>query len=231
MVRKVLSVSIAVLMALAFATIALATGTPPWWDDNNTNYTTWRKVTTTGTASNTGQQSQLVLVTIDVPNTWSSDHYKQVWAQVEWTVTAGTVDLQLSPSILWTKEESQTCPSDPTKPFPSPYGSGTMTDEGTFTPEHGYANGREFSYSNINPQPTCERLEFRFTVYPNSGLDYYVEVQTVCQGPNAVRLSDFNATSGRTRLPTVSLVGIPLVAIGAVGLFALAWHRKDSASQ
>jgi hypothetical protein len=219
------------VLSLAFTTTALAAGTPGWWD-NPDEHLTWQQSVYDGTVANTGTQQQVVTVVVDVPNTYDPDATKDVWAQVEWEVVQGTAEFYTDsfPGMLirWNNDN---CPATPSTPFPSPPdGFGYMTDEGTFNPENErpgsggdiYDNGNEMSYSGIDPQPACERIEFEFEVDPDSQLDYRIEVQTLCFGPNAVTLSAIDAGPALVGLPAFALVVVAVV--GGAGLFM--WKRR-----
>jgi len=205
------------VLSLAFTTTALAAGTPVWWD-NSSGYSTWQHSVYTGTASNTGTQQQEILVTVDVPNTHDPNAYKEVWAQVEWSLVSGSGQFESDYApIFWENAEAQ-CPNNPEDSWP-PGGppDGFMGSEGPFTPEHTFDNGHELSY-DIDPQPACERIQFRFNVNSESQIDYRIEVQTLCFSPNAVTLSDSSAISY-----ALAPFALGLAAIGAV---IITWRRR-----
>lgn len=169
------------VLLMVLSTALLATGTPVWWD-NPKELPYHVKSVFTGTASNTGDQAQFVIAKLDVPNTYRENLSKYVWAQVEWSLVQGTGNFQTGSFdhlIKWLNSEEQ-CPSSPELDYPEPDGAGFMKNEGEFTPEFGFANGYEVSYTKIMPQPACERLEIKFNVGPNSRIDYRIEVQTIC---------------------------------------------------
>ncbi len=170
-----------ILAFFALAAMAIAAGTPVWWD-NPKDLPNWTKTTGTGTASNTGPQAQYIIAKIDVPNQYRENYSKYVWVQVEWSLVAGTGAFMTGSTdhlIKWLNSAEQ-CPANPELPFPEPDGAGFMKSEGAFAPEFGFQNAFELSYSKITPQPACERVEVRFEVGPNSRIDYRVEIQTAC---------------------------------------------------
>ena len=221
--KRFIQIGLGLLLALAFTTTGLAAGTPTWWD-NPGSYSTWKKAITTSTIENTGDTGQYVIVIFDVDNDADTTAHKEVWAQVEWTLNYGTGNLVIgnnSHQIKWTSDSGQ-CPAGPTVPWDPP-DNGMMADEGIFTPEYDYANGRELSYT-INPQPACERIEFKFWLGPHSKISYRMEVQTLCFNANAVTLSSLDAHSGMATPTAFALIAIALA--GGAGLFVLARRRR-----
>jgi len=172
---------LSIVLLLILSGMALAAGTPVWWD-NPKGLPNWTQTIATGTASNTGPQAQYIIAKIDVDNEYREGYSKYVWAQVEWSLVEGTGSFQTGFTdhlIKWLNDDGS-CPASPEEDYPDPDGYGFMKCEGDFAPQFGYANGYELSYFKISPQPACERLEIRFEVGPNSRIDYRVEIQTVC---------------------------------------------------
>jgi hypothetical protein len=164
----------------------------------------------------TGDSATYVTVIADIPNVPDPDAYKDVWARVEWEMVEGTGYFDSLVPFYW-ESNPDLCPEDPSLPFPGSF-DGFVADEGTFSPEHGFENGNEMSYSSINPQPACERIEFRFLVQPNSQIDYRIEVQTLCFTPTAVTLSNSGFVSY-----AMAPFALGVVALGAVGVV---WQRR-----
>jgi hypothetical protein len=215
--KKLLRTLIFVSVTLIFTTTVLAAGTPSWWD-NPGGYSSWKTSSTTGTVTNTGTVAQYVTVIWDVDNDYLDNAYKDVWAQVEWTLVQGTGyfdTTDYSHMIRWANDAAN-CPSGPAEPFPNPTDVAFMNDEDAFASEWGYDNGRELSYNHIEPQPECERLEFKFWVGPSSQIDYRLEIQTLCfYTANAVVLRDLAASS-----PGLSVLA-GVVGIGGIGLVGM----------
>ena len=216
-----LALALGILAAVAIYGVALAAGTPNWWD-NPDGYTSWRQKIGEGTAENTGATAQDILVTMDIDNTQIPDNHKDVWLQLEWSQVAGTGNLRTDRvAIQWTNDP---CPANPQDPFPNPLGFGLMTYEGPMAngPEWGYDNGDEFSFS-IDVQPQCERIVFSFSLDPNSEIDYRAEAQTLCFKPTAITLQTLNAD------PLVSSIWKAALIIGliilAVGVTVVARRR------
>jgi len=180
--KKIAELWMPLLIVLMISGSVLATNTPIWWD-NPKNIPYWTQTIATGTASNTGPQSQFIIAKIDVGNTYREDYSKYVWVQIEWSLVQGSGEFMTGSTdhlIKWMNGAGD-CPADPSLPFPDPPdGVGFMKPEGAFTPEFGYQHGFELSYFKITPQPACERLEIRFQVDPNSNIQYHVEIQTAC---------------------------------------------------
>jgi hypothetical protein len=227
--RKLARILAIVLVVAALSTAVSATGTPTWWDNPGGTYSSWTQTIATGSAQNSTLITQYVTAVMDVPNVYNAEKTKDIWAQVEWTVVTGTGVFQVSSTshkLLWHDTEGE-CPVSSAVPFPDPPdGVGFMQLQGTFTPEWSYANGNELRYFNIDPQPACERIEFVFTVEPGSQIDYRIEVQTVCDGPNAVRLSDLTASAAGMGLPTMALVGVGGLALVGVGAVVIRRRRR-----
>ncbi len=178
-----------VLLSLAAAGASFAANTPWWWN-NPTHITNHFRVVESGSAFNNtihppgeAHQAQLVTVIVDVPNLQDPALSKDIWAQVEWTITgSGAFDMSATGVPLWWSLEPGGCPASPLDPFPAVnFGTGFMVHEMAMTPLHGFNHGNEFSY-RITPQPPCERIHFHFIVGPNSRVDYRIEIQTVCLG-------------------------------------------------
>ena len=182
---------------LTATAMSFAAGTPAWWN-NPMGYPQFHQIVSTGSVYNS-IQAQYVTARVDVPNEPVPNASKYVWLQIEYTLT-GIGNLLTDPAttnIMW-MNDPQLCPASPLDPYPAPpSGQGNLTDRNTFMPAHGFANGREFSYDGIHPQPACERLELQFVVGPNSRLDYRIEVQTVCfaldfgDAPNALGVAQY----------------------------------------
>ncbi|MBN2357608.1 T9SS type A sorting domain-containing protein [candidate division KSB1 bacterium] len=161
----------------------------PWWWSNPQGYPHFHRIVTTGSVFNASVdpvdaelQAQLVTAVVDVPNEFNEFLAKDVWVQVEWTVS-GSGEFIISggnaPLMSWLNNPGA-CPVNPRDPFPTPDGQGQLMDQDVFTPAHGFDNGREFSFDGIIPQPACERLLFNFIIDPDSRIDYRIEVQTIC---------------------------------------------------
>ena len=69
-----------VVLLLVLSSMALAAGTPVWWD-NPKGLPNWTQTIATGTASNTGPQAQYIIAKIDVGNEYREGYSKYVWAQ------------------------------------------------------------------------------------------------------------------------------------------------------
>lgn len=161
----------------------------PWWWNNPTGISNFHRVVDAGSAFNNtiyapgeAHQAQLVTVVIDVPNLQDPNLSKDIWAQVEWTITgSGEFNMSDTGVPIWWSLDPAGCPASPLDPYPTVnVGSGYLSNEGFMTPLNGFQNGNEFSYSSITPQPPCERINFHFIVGPNSRIDYRVEIQTIC---------------------------------------------------
>ena len=211
-----------VFAVLAVYGVALAAGTPPWWD-NPDGYTSWTQTIGDGTATNTGADAQDVLVTMDIDNILIPENTKEVWLQIEWSQVAGTGNLRTDRvTIQWTNDP---CPASPQDPLTNVEGFGLMNYEGKMAnPEWGYDTGDEFSYS-IDTQPQCERIIFAFSLDPNSQIDYRAEAQTLCFKPTAITLSALNAYLPTSDLWKAALV-IGLIILAA-GVAAVTRSRKS----
>jgi len=206
MFRKLAFLVVAIAL-IASTGIALAAGTPTWWNNPN-EYSSWRQVTTSGTAANAGGETQLITIIFDVPNDCPQNAVsKQVWQQIEWTVVTGAASL--SDNVRTVAWGTDACPASTSNPY-NDLDSGNMSNNGAFAPTHGYANGWERSrtINNSSPgwSPQCERIYTSFQIEPASSLNYRLEVQSLCLGPNAVTLSDLQATSMSTRERLLALL-------------------------
>jgi hypothetical protein len=161
--------------------------TPFWWN-NPQNYPRFHRVVTSGVVANQtstpeGKQAQRVTAIVDVPNDYEATLAKSIWVRVSWVVPQGNAELLTAANahrIQWLNGIGNQCPAMPLDPYPSPDGQGYLTLVGPFTPASPYTQGRELSFTDIRPQPACERLEFAFAVDNNSRLEYQIEVQTIC---------------------------------------------------
>jgi hypothetical protein len=221
---------IAAIALIASAGIAFAGGTPAWWNNPGGVYGSHQTYTTTGTTANTGGVTQLLTIIWDVPNVCPSNAAKkEVWQQISWNAPGGGVTLdttQLGGSLRWT---TAVCPPGGTSVVLGPNTFVPMSEQLGFTPPSGYANGWERSASlTFTPgsSPKCERIFTGFEVESTKSVEYKLEVQTVCTGPNAVSLRDLGAKSGAA-LPLVPAVGaLSVLAIAPV--VVLARRRRSS---
>ncbi len=173
-------------MLISFNAV-FAAGTPFWWD-NPQGYEGWHQKVS-GFRANNYEQGDVIIATMDVPNEFDQLKYKYVWVQIEYSVLQGEARLRPGENagrIRWLNDESL-CPVDELEPYPdNPDGDEMLIDRGAFTPENSdhdgqsFQIGHEFSYEEINPQPSCERLNFYFEMEANSEIEYRIEVQTVC---------------------------------------------------
>ncbi|MBN1998151.1 T9SS type A sorting domain-containing protein [candidate division KSB1 bacterium] len=170
------------IMFIFSVSFLFAVGTPFWWD-NSYGYDQWYRATGVTTQTNIGAHAVIQLISIDVPNEFHEELRKTIWMQLEWTVVQGQMTILDGPtdmSIKWNNDPNL-CPANPLDPFPDPPdGSGFLSDNGIFSPENGYANGWEYSYESIQPQPACERIELRIEMAPNTIIEYMFDVQTIC---------------------------------------------------
>ncbi len=183
---------------MLLGTTALSAQTPLWWDNPNGDYDQWHRAITTGQVENLtemgGAQAQLVDAIVDVENEYDPDKTKLLWVQIEWSVEyvgsdAGAAQAELlldsSPEyniIRYLNDPSviDQCPINPLDPMPSPYEEGTLVEDASpVSPEY-LDSIIQMTTDPIFPQPSCERLFFRFLVGPDSRLTYRIEVQTIC---------------------------------------------------
>jgi hypothetical protein len=210
MLRKFVPV-IAIVVLIASTGIAIAAGTPTWWDDSGAPG--WQQKSTEGDASNAGDETQLITIIFDVPNNCPADATsKDVWEQISWTVDSGTATLSTQlRTIAW---GTDACPASTSYDY-SDLDSGNMVSQGAFDATPDYENGWERS-KNIPStsdgwSPKCERIYTSFQVEPASSLSYRLEVQSVCNVPTAVGLRNLSAKASSV-MPLVGIVGVLAVA-------------------
>jgi hypothetical protein len=233
--KRVVQITLGLFLGLAFVTTGLAAGTPIWWDDNNTTYTTWQKKVVTGNAANNSGNSQDLLVYVDSA-TCSVGSTTHLWMQISWVNTGsqdvaflmGPIPNEYLRRVLWTNDASG-CPASIDDPLPSYDGNSPLNNMGDFSPTDNsvpsnfpFDNGYERSYDFPDASGTCARTTTAWTIPDGGGLEYQIEVQTVCQGPNAVTLSAIDAGPALAGWPAFALV-VAMVAGGA-GLFV--WKRR-----
>jgi hypothetical protein len=210
MLRKFVPV-IAIVVLIASTGIAIAAGTPTWWDDSGAPG--WQQKVTEGEASNTGAQTQLITIIFDVPNNCPENATsKDVWEQISWTVNSGTATLSSDVrTIAW---GTDACPASTSVPY-NDLDSGNMVSKGAFdaTPDYvdGWERSRTIASSSDGWSPKCERIFTSFQVEPSSSLNYRLEVQSVCNVPTAVGLRNLSAKAS-SATPLVGLVGVLALA-------------------
>ena len=210
MLRKLVPV-IAIVVLIASAGIAIAAGTPTWWDDSTAPG--WQSKVTEGDASNVGAQTQLITIIFDVPNNCPENATsKDVWEQISWTVDEGTATLNSTiRTISW---GTDACPDSTSDPY-NDLDSNNMLQQGAFDATPDYENGWERSRNipSTSPgwSPQCERILTTFQVEPGAALRYQLEVQSVCNVPTAVGLRNLSAQASSV-MPLVGVVGMLALA-------------------
>jgi hypothetical protein len=257
--KKTLIAIVIMLTVFGVASPALASGTPSWWVPGNDpktappGYASWNHGWASGSVVNAeGSQIIYVSVVLQVDNTYNVDNRKLVWAQAEWTPTGPNAaqTFPVTPIITYSNDP---CPANVATPFVNPIGPFFMRNQGagipdpahknpaSNPPDQPYASMSEYSFGynstppelnppGINPQPACERVEFKFQVGVQSQADWRVEVQTVCLTPTAITLRSLEAENVVASLPMLGLVGVPLITVSLLGGNTLL-RRKHAARE
>jgi hypothetical protein len=229
---KKLLVGLTIVLAMAMLTVmvqAQASEAPEWWDNPN-DYSTWNRLIVTGNASNDSGNAQSLFIFND--NILCTDGAtRDLWMQISW-VNTGSPNVSLrnqtnSRGIEWT-EDAAACPATVTDPLPSEDGDDLLNSVGAFTPSGNsvpsdlpFTDGFERSFSFDDTNATCARTTTAFNIPDGGGLEYQIEIQTVCFTPTAVNLGTFTAVSnGINNVPqamgVVALLLLVLLSFGFV---------------